>query len=345
MDVFKNVSALLAAGESLVMVVILARSGSAPRSVGSRMAVRKDGSIVGTIGGGILEARVQELAGTVFQSHETIVRTFTLTPEDVSLMGMICGGQVRLLIYHVDATRPDQALLYRKAAELLRSRRAGWLVSRLPDGDRHPEAPRQGLVGPDGLQAGTLERATIQEVMSQFDGRQPCLVARGNEGFLVEPLSQEGCVFIFGAGHISQDLAPLLRLVGFRTVVLDDRPEFANRDRFPTADEIRVIVTFERALDGLEIDANSYLVLVTRGHAHDKTVLSLSLKTGAGYIGMIGSRRKRDAIYQSLFKEGYTQEDIDRVHSPIGLDIGAETPAEIAVSIVAELIGHRARSQ
>ena len=345
MAFFKSVSALLAEGESLVMAVILARSGSAPRSVGSRMAVRKDGSIVGTIGGGILEARVQELAGTVFQSHETIVRTFTLTAEDASLMGMICGGQVRLLIHYVDATRSDQALLYRKALELLNTRRTGWLVSRIPDRGREAKAPLQGLVGPDGLHAGTLEHAAIQEVLSRFDGRQPDMVARGSESFLVEPLSKEGCVFIFGAGHISQDLAPLVRLVGFRTVVLDDRPEFANRERFPTADEIRVISTFERALDGLEIDAESCLVLVTRGHAHDKTVLGLSLKTEAGYIGMIGSRRKRDAIYQSLRKEGYTQEDIDRVHSPIGLDIGAETPAEIAVSIVAELIQHRARPQ
>ncbi|MHC1743193.1 MAG: XdhC family aldehyde oxidoreductase maturation factor [Syntrophobacteraceae bacterium] len=345
MAFFKNVASRLAEGESLVMAVILARSGSAPRSVGSRMAIRKDGSIEGTIGGGVLEARVQELAASVFQSTETVVRTFTLTAEDASLMGMICGGQVRLLIHHVDATQPVQSLLYGMAAETLHAHREGWLVTRIPEDDQVHEAPLQGLLGRDDLHAGTLERAAMQRVLSQFGGRQPDMVRLDEGDFLVEPLSQEGCVFIFGAGHISRDLAPLARLVGFRTVVLDDRPEFANRERFPDADEVHVIPTFDRAMDDLEIDGNSCLVLVTRGHAHDKTVLELSLKTEAGYIGMIGSRRKRDAIYEALLKEGFTQEDIDRVHSPIGLDIGAETPAEIAVSIVAELIQHRARSQ
>lgn len=345
MAFFKNVATLLAEGESLVMAVILARSGSAPRSVGSRMAIRKNGKILGTIGGGILEARVQELAKEVFDSRQTLVRTFTLTAEDASLIGMICGGQVRILIHHVDAAQPVQALLYDMTAKTQHAHREGWLVTRIPDHDPVGDLPLQGLLGVDGQHAGPLDSARMQQVVSQFSGREADTVVIDGESFLIEPLSREGCVFIFGAGHISQDLAPLVRLVGFRTVVIDDRPEFANRDRFPDADEVQVIPTFERALDGLEINANSYLVLVTRGHAHDKTVLALSLKTQAGYIGMIGSRRKRDAIYEALLKDGHTRADIDRVYSPIGLDIGAETPAEIAVSIVAELIQQRARAQ
>jgi xanthine dehydrogenase accessory factor len=131
--------------------------------------------------------------------------------------------------------------------------------------------------------------------------------------------------------------------VGFRTVVLDDREEFADRGRFPWVDEIHVLESFERAMDGLVINDESYLVLVTRGHAHDRTVLAQALRTTAGYIGMIGSRRKREAIYAALLEAGFTPRDLERVHCPIGLDIGAETPEEIAVSILAELIQMRAR--
>jgi xanthine dehydrogenase accessory factor len=124
-------------------------------------------------------------------------------------------------------------------------------------------------------------------------------------------------------------------------VVIDDRKEFADPGFFPEAKEIRCI-PFEGAMERLAIDKSSFVVIVTRGHMHDKTVLTQSLKTGSRYIGMIGSRRKRDIIYEKLLEEGFMQQDIDRVYSPIGLDIGAETPEEIAVSIVAELIKVRA---
>jgi xanthine dehydrogenase accessory factor len=123
---------------------------------------------------------------------------------------------------------------------------------------------------------------------------------------------------------------------------LDDRQEFASRDRFKTADEIIVLNDFSGAMDELEINDDSYVVIVTRGHAHDKTLLAQALRTNAGYIGMIGSRSKRDAVYDALCKEGFSRDEFKRVYSPIGLDIGAETPAEIAVSILAELIKARA---
>ena len=130
--------------------------------------------------------------------------------------------------------------------------------------------------------------------------------------------------------------------MGFKTVVLDDRPAFANREVFDSADRIILLDTFEHALQAVELDSQSYVVIVTRGHVHDKTVLAQALRTPAGYIGMIGSRRKRDTIYQALRDEGFTAQDVGRVYSPIGLGIGGETPEEIAVSIVAEMIKVRA---
>ena len=150
-----------------------------------------------------------------------------------------------------------------------------------------------------------------------------------------------GTVYLFGAGHVSQQVAHLTSMTHFRTVVLDDRVEFANRERFPGADEIRVPASLDAAFTGLAIDRDSYIVIVTRGHRYDKTVLQQALRTEAGYIGMIGSKGKRDAVYKTLLEEGRTSAELERVHSPIGLKIGGDTPEEIAVSIVAELIKER----
>jgi xanthine dehydrogenase accessory factor len=126
-------------------------------------------------------------------------------------------------------------------------------------------------------------------------------------------------------------------MVGFRLAVIDDRAEFATRERFPTADEV-LVLPFDKVFDHLRVTPDSYLVIVTRGHLSDRTVLRSALTTNPAYIGMIGSKRKREAIYRSLLDEGVPRERLEAVHSPIGLVIGAETPEEIAVSIVGELI-------
>jgi xanthine dehydrogenase accessory factor len=131
-------------------------------------------------------------------------------------------------------------------------------------------------------------------------------------------------------------------LAGFRVVVIDDRAEFANSDRFPDASEIIVPNDFTNALEGLDIDADSYLVIMTRGHRYDRVILEQALRTKAGYVGMMGSLRKRAITYAEMEKRGFTKERLAQVHCPIGLPIKAETPEEIAVSIAAELIRHRA---
>ena len=138
-------------------------------------------------------------------------------------------------------------------------------------------------------------------------------------------------------------VAHMAAYVDFRVVILDDRAEFASVERIPDADNIVVVESFDRGVHELGIDEDGYVVIVTRGHAHDKTVLAEALKTEAGYIGMIGSRRKTGLIYKALLEEGFNREDLERVHAPIGLPIGGETPQEIAVSIIAEMIQIRNR--
>jgi xanthine dehydrogenase accessory factor len=158
----------------------------------------------------------------------------------------------------------------------------------------------------------------------------------------VEPLVPPVTVYIFGGGHIGARLVPLCHLLGFRTVVVDDRAEFASRDRFPLAGDVIAAPSFDRIIDDLPIGEDSYVVIVTRGHGGDQAILRQVLRRRPGYIGMIGSRRKRGLIFEQLAREGCTPDDLSRVHCPIGLPVGAETPEEIAVSIAAELIAARA---
>jgi xanthine dehydrogenase accessory factor len=165
------------------------------------------------------------------------------------------------------------------------------------------------------------------------------LICGGTLEIFVEPILPQPVLSIFGGGHVSVALARAVSMAGFGVRVVDDRQSFANRDRFPMATEI--FTSFEESFVKLVPNASSYIVIVTRGHKDDMRVLAWAVRTAAKYIGMIGSRRKVISVYRALQKEGYSGEEFDRVHAPVGLDIGALTPEEIAISITAELIAVR----
>ncbi|MGA2402986.1 MAG: XdhC family protein, partial [Syntrophobacteraceae bacterium] len=285
MSIFKSIVGLLRANESFVLATILSRCGSAPRDVSSRMIIRSDGSIIGTIGGGILEATVQKQAKELFLSRKTLVRRFSLNREGPAPVGMICGGEVDFLLHLEDASQPDRLALYEEVQAFLDSRKRAWLVVRLPDAEVSDGIPPTYVLKDTGasLEAEGLPR--LRELLVEVSAAPSAVVEYEGKRFFIDPLSSEGTVYIFGAGHIGQKLAELTTFVGFRTVVLDDREEFANSERLPFADEVLVLDSFEKALSGLDIDEESYLVIVTRGHAHDKTVLGPALATKAGYIG------------------------------------------------------------
>jgi xanthine dehydrogenase accessory factor len=343
MGIFNSIAELLGGGQNFALALIVSRSGSAPRAAGARMVVREDSSIIGTIGGGMLEAKVRDLAIAALRERNSVLKEFVFNAEDAAWMGMICGGQVKVLVQFVDASQTQNHLLYQEILATLRARKPAWLITEIPSGEEGPEPTAQWVVSNGAAHVGGLGGGTVEALTAAASAGRPQPIAHGEKSFLVESLRNDGVVYIFGAGHISRELASLTGLVGFHTVVLDDRADFANRERFPVADEVVVLDSFYQALAGLDINEGSYLVLVTRGHVHDKTLLRQALGTKAGYIGMIGSRTKRDSLYNALCSEGFARHEFERVSSPIGLDIGAETPEEIAVSIVAELIRARAR--
>ena len=347
-DLFHTICRTLEKDEGFVLASITHHDGSTPRSIATKMVVFTNGEIAGTIGGGLLEADVIKAASQVIKSKVAQVLTFDLNATVLAdEPGMICGGQLAVLIEWVEPNENNIELFHEIngllaggmesvcITEFSELETGGYSVTRcLLKGD---DVGLSSMSLPDVLKESLLEKAGKQ--------RSPAFMQFEARNFLIEPVSSTGRVYLFGAGHVSQDVADLASKVDFQVVVLDDRAGYANSERFPGADEIRVIDQFEGAFDGLNINENSYIVILTRGHSHDKIVLRQALRTGAGYVGMIGSKKKREAIYNALKNEGTTAEELERVHSPVGLKIGAETPAEIAVSIVAELVAFRSQTK
>ena len=168
------------------------------------------------------------------------------------------------------------------------------------------------------------------------------LACGGVVEIFIEPLGSP-VVHIFGAGHIARQLVPLVEMVGMKCVIVDDRPQFADSEHFPPTSQV-IVADFEDCFEKLSITPASFIVIVTRGHKYDQLVLSKAIRTQAGYIGLIGSKPKIAGIYKTLREEGVSQEELDEIHAPIGIDIGSRTPEEIAVSIAAELIAHRRKA-
>ena len=314
----------LLAGEDLVMVTVTASSGATPRGAGARMLVGSGGRIRGTIGGGAVEYRSEQIAKTVLQEKSSRGHAFSLTRDDVQNLGMICGGACNVFFHYLPAGDPEILALAEAAeARFVRGEDA-WLVSDLGDGGR--------------LYLTDREDPTLLPYLT----RQPHRVQIQGHELYIEQIVTGGKVYVFGGGHVAQELVPVLTHVGFRCVVLDDRPEFASKALFPTAEQV-ILGDFHNISASVTIDSEDYVCIMTRGHAGDTVVQAQVLKCRPSYCGVIGSLHKAAGVRKALKEEyGLTEEELNRVTTPIGIPIQAETPAEIAISIAAQLIAHRA---
>ena len=257
MDIYEQIVQLRREGRRGAVATIVNVRGSIPSFKTAKMLVRDDGSIVGTIGGGCVEADVWQAAREVMESEKPRTLTFDLNNDPKYDTGLVCGG--------------------------------------------------------------TLE-------------------------VFVEPILPPASLYLFGAGHVALNVCKVAANAGFDVIVADDRTSYASKERFPDAREIHAL-DFDEAMRKLDPNESSYIVIVTRGHRDDMRILRWAVQTRARYIGMIGSRRKVIGIFKTLQQEGLSVHLFDRVHAPIGLDIGAVTPEEIAVAITAELIAIRRHAQ
>jgi xanthine dehydrogenase accessory factor len=249
-NIYEELIRLKKEGRPSAIATIVECRGSSPQKQGAKMLVRDDGSTLGTLGGGCLEAEVVQTARMAMKDGSPLTLPFDLTEE---AGGLVCGGTV--LVY-------------------------------------------------------------------------------------IEPNLLDPQLVILGAGHVGKALSKLARFAGFRVTVADDRAEFANRENIPEAQEL-VISPFERSFDGLRVEEQTFIVVATRGHNHDLDAVKAALRTPAGYIGLLGSRRKKALLARTLEQEGFSKADVARVIIPVGLDIGSITPEEIAVSIMAQIIQQR----
>ena len=324
LKLFETMVATLENGDDAVLVTILASSGSAPRGAGSKLLVLESGETLGTIGGGAVELTAVKQAMDVFRTRQSYVKGFALSPGEVEDIGMICGGSVTVyyqLLEHTDA-RVLEAL--RRAAELLRGDENAWLISRIEAG----ALTRIGLYG--------LSMEALAPML-----KTRAVLVKGEPTYYAEPIVRAGRVYLFGGGHVGQALVPVLAKVGFRVTVYDSRERVARPETFPEAERV-IHGEYARIGELVAITAEDYVVIMTPGHQGDYEVLRQALRTEATYVGCIGSRKKVAATRERLLAAGISQKDVERVHSPIGLDIGAETPEEIAISVAAEMIAHRA---
>ncbi len=335
----QQLCAQLKKGEDVVLVTIYNQSGSTPRTAGAKMMVRRDGTIYGTIGGGVVEALAIQKAGHCFEQCRSLQKSFDLTNSEAADTDMICGGKLDIYLDYISAGN-DSLEVFTSLLDAVAGGKRVTLVSPATpsDEERRFVIDGNGLPGRTDIDPELL--TAIKRVRTTTSSA--AMIDHDNKQYLLSYFAVGGHLFLLGAGHVSACTAEAAARVGFGITVMDDRPEFANTERFPMAEKVVVLPNFDDCFAGHEINEDSYLVIVTRGHMHDLEVLHQALQTQAGYIGMIGSRKKRDALYTRLLNNGVTVEQLEQVHSPIGLSIEADTPEEIAVSIVGELIYKRA---
>lgn len=322
-NMLKTMKERLEQGEDLVLVTVVASSGATPRGAGARMLVGKNGRICGTIGGGAVEYRSEQLAAKVLESKVSGQQDFTLTKDDVQNLGMICGGAVNVFFHYIPAGDEETIALATEAENRFAEGGDFWLISDIGHG-------------------GNLSLADKTSPLAAHLARHPHRLQEKEIDLYIEQIHSSGRVYIFGGGHVAQELEPVLTHLGFRCVVLDDRPEFTRRELFPTAEEV-LSVDFSHIADTVTIGSEDYVCVMTRGHAFDTVVQAQVLKCHPVYVGVIGSKHKAAGVRKVLQEEyGLTEEELDLVTTPIGLSIQAETPAEIAISIAAQMIQVRA---
>ena len=309
-----------------VLVTLIADRGSAPRKAGAQMLVGAEGRLVGTIGGGAVEGRSIQLSQQLLAQRRSCIREFPLHQAPERDIGMVCGGDVTAHFQFIPAEDPTWSETASRALALLNRHTAGWLVL-AEDGSAPALLDRESVV------SGSLPEDTAQAL------RTPGFSMAA--GYISLPLPIGQRALLFGAGHISQALCPLLTTIGFRPVVFDDRPELANTRLFPTVEQV-ICGDFTRISDYLTITDEDFVVIMTSGHVRDFQVEEQTLRGPFAYVGVIGSRRKTASVNQRLLEAGIPEESIDLVHTPIGTPIRAVTPEEIAVSIAGELICCRA---
>lgn len=332
-NLFKKLQEKLEQHEPVVLCSIIASSGSTPRGKGAKMLVFQDGSTYGTIGGGAVEYESTLLAMESFKLQRAFQHAYNLTSNETADIGMVCGGAVEVYFQYVKPTDENFLSMVRYIVKLYKGNIDSWLITRV--NDEH-QTQMSLYERHKGLMFGEIDLSLIKPLL-----KSKGMLYKGLETYYVEPLTESGMVYVFGGGHVSQELVPLLSNVGFKVSVYEDRKEFASESLFPSAYS-RIVGDYASIEEHIELTPSDYVVIMTRGHQSDYHVLAQVMQHECSYVGVIGSKSKKAHTFEKLMAIGIPESNLEKIHTPIGLSIKGETPAEIAVSITGEMILHRA---
>ena len=318
---FSNIYKSVKNKQDIVLVTIIAASGSIPRGAGAKMLVYNDGTSLGTIGGGAVEYKSIQLAVEALKQKRSFMQGFKLAPNDVADLGMICGGDVEVYFQYIQSENEKNITLIESIIVVLNTDEESWIITEISE--------------------DTSWNMRVTNNNTENLKKKAVLIEQNKKKYYIEPLVTSGKVYIFGGGHISQKLVPVLNSVDFNCIVVEDRSEFANMELFPQAEKT-VLVDFKNLSANISINCWDYVVILTRGHNNDYDALAQALRTEACYIGLVGSRTKLAKTKKRLLEDGFCEADFNRIYAPIGTAIKAVTPEEIAISITGEMIKVRA---
>jgi len=348
---YRQVRQFLEEGETVAVTTIVSTLGSTPREVGAQMVVTASGAILGTVGGGCGEAEVCREAVQSIRSHRPVMSGVELMDDIESNSPAVCGGTMDVFIDPWRKGGGSADLEITDALLEAEKDRAAAVLATVVNAEDCPDTAlgekcviRGGAVRAGGIRNGELQDAVLKEAETRLRREECRRIAMTLPGsgckaeVFFEVLTAARKAIIVGAGHLAVPLVKFAKILGFHVTVMDDRVVYANRERFPEADEV-LVGDMAGTLRGLEITPQTYIVLITRGHQFDEPCLREVIHSPAKYIGMIGSRRRIKACFIRFRDEdGIPEELLKRVYAPIGLDIGSESPEEIALSIVAEMV-------
>ncbi|MEU3861824.1 XdhC/CoxI family protein [Streptomyces sp. NPDC028722] len=351
LDIAEELNRWVEQGRDFAVATVVAVGGSAPRRPGAALAVDADGTAVGSVSGGCVEGAVYELCRQALQDGRTVLERFGYSDEDAFAVGLTCGGVIDILVTPVRSDSPARPVAAAALAAAARGEAAA--VARIAEGPAELRG-RALLVRPDGSYDGgfgahpELDRTVAAEARAHLDAGRTGTVEIGEQGsrcgspltVLVESSVPAPRMIVFGAIDFASALVRVGKFLGYHVTVCDARPVFATRSRFPDADDI-VVEWPHRYLARTEVDGRTVLCVLTHDAKFDVPLLRLALRLPVAYVGAMGSRRTHLDRNERLREVGITERELARLHSPIGLDLGARTPEETALSIAAEIVADR----
>lgn len=342
-EVMEESIRLMEKGEPCVLATVVRTKGMTPQKAGAKQLIRQDGSRVGTLGGGCLEGDIWFLAKQMLKEKSgPRFREYYLNEDVAARDGLVCGGT---MYFYVEPLYPGSDFLP-VAKEIVRAYEGQpSLALATVLASKQPEEPigKRVLIREDGSSQGALNDEKLQAQVIRIGRKiapfatKEYLAGENDTEVYIEGFTTPPTLVIMGGGHVGRAVYEVAVPLGFRVVIVDDRPEFSSKKRFPLAVET-VICDFDKALDQVSVNLNSFLLVATRGHRFDDQATKAAIRTPARYIGLLGSRRKNLLIFRELRNEGIAIDRIREIHAPVGLDIGALTPEELAISIMAEII-------